>query len=42
MVDLIMEYEWAVVLLGAIAYGFWELYALHRDKRRRGGSGGEK
>jgi len=35
MVDLIMEYEWAIVLIGVIAYGFWELYALHRDKRRR-------
>jgi hypothetical protein len=36
MVELIMEYEWAIVLLGVIAYCFWELYALRRDKRRRG------
>jgi hypothetical protein len=35
MVDLIMQYEWAIVLIGVIAYGFWELYALRRDKRRR-------
>jgi hypothetical protein len=41
MVDLIMEYEWAIVLLGVIAWGVWELYALRRDKRRRTrGSGG--
>ncbi|RIA56735.1 hypothetical protein [Dichotomicrobium thermohalophilum] len=41
MVDLVMEYEWAIVLLGVIAYGFWELYALRRDKRRRGDSDSE-
>jgi hypothetical protein len=34
MVDLIMQYEWAIVLLGAVAFGFWELYALRRDRRR--------
>jgi len=43
MVDLIMEYEWAIVLLGVIAYGFWELYALRRDRRRQGrGTNGKR
>lgn len=35
MVDLIMKYEWAIVLIGVIAFGCWELYALRRDRRRR-------
>ncbi len=34
MGELILKYEWAIVFLGVIAYGLWELYALRRDKRR--------
>jgi len=34
MLELMIRYEWAILFLGVIAFGLWELYALHRDKRR--------
>jgi len=34
MAEFLIRYEWAIVFLGLIAFGLWELYALRRDKRR--------
>jgi len=34
MVELIMTYEWAIVFLGVIAYGIWELISVRRSQRR--------